>query len=185
MLFRSCTQFSLKPLKNPEEFWARVQLLIEDACARKADLILFPEYFSLSLIFSLSTGTFRERLLSAAKIEEDFVRRLQDLCDENDIAIVAGTFPHSEGDRILNRSWILLPGEPPIFQEKFHMTRLESETWNISSGKPELRLFRHAGALCAVAICYDVEFPNYCAAAAQSKVDILDRKSTRLNSSHT
>lgn len=169
------TQFSLKGLKKEYEFWKRVRKLCEAAKSKKADAILFPEYFSLSLVLIGENGSmgFRQRLLASPAIESAFIHEFRSISDQLDLLIVAGTIPHVEGPSILNRSWIFVPGEAPLFQDKVNMTRFESEEWKIGPGKPSLQLFRHAGALCAVATCYDVEFPHYCAAAAQSRVDVL------------
>lgn len=167
------TQFSLRGLKKKSDFWQRVNKICKEAKNKKADAILFPEYFSLSLILQNTNGSFRERLLNSVKIEDEFLNEFRSISEQLDLAVIAGSFPHIESNNILNRSWIFVPGDPLSFQDKIHMTRFESEEWKISPGKPELKLFRHAGALCAIAICYDVEFPAYCAAAAEKKVDVL------------
>lgn len=169
------TQFSLKRLKCEQDFWKRVRKLCDAAKSKKADAILFPEYFSLSLLLVNGSDdlSFRQRLLHSNEMEEKFVRELQSISDHLDVLIVGGTFPHVERNLIFNRSWIVTPGEAPLFQDKVNLTRFESEEWKLHPGKAQLRLFRHAGALCAVATCYDVEFPRYCAAAAQSRVDVL------------
>lgn len=167
------TQFSLKAVARPQDFWRRVKTLCETAKAKKADAILFPEYFPLSFLLTAQSGDFRKCLLESEGLEAEFLSELRALAERLDMTIIAGTFPHAFGGILLNRSWIMLPGESPIFQDKVNMTRFESEEWHISPGKPEMKLFRVAGALCAVAICYDVEFPQYCAAAAEKKVDVL------------
>ncbi len=167
------TNFSLQQTENPEEFWRRFRLMVEQAKGQEADLVLFPEYFSLSWLLA-EKGPFRERLLAAADLEARFVEEVRRAASEFRIGIIAGTFPHVEGkEEIRNRSWICLPGKQPVFQDKLHLTRSETEEWRVSPGSPELRVFTHLGVRCAVAICYDVEFPSYCAAAAEAKVDVL------------
>lgn len=170
------TQFSLKRLKREQDFWKRVRKACETAKGKRADSILFPEYFALSWLISVAGGEnsdFRQLLKNSTAAEHVFVRELQSIADQFDLLIVAGTFPHIEEEKVLNRSWIFLPWEAPQFQDKVNMTRSESEERNMSGAKPHLHLFRHAGALCAVAICYHVEFPQYCTAAAKSRVDVL------------
>lgn len=168
--------FSIQRPMEPEHFFQRVRRMAEYARSRDADFLLLPEYFSLSWLLA-EGGEFRERLLAAEDLEPRFVEEVRRAAAEFRIAIVAGTVPHVEttpqGKEIRNRSWICLPGKEPVFQDKVNMTRFESEEWKISGGAPELRVFTHQGARCAVAICYDVEFPAYCAAAAEARVDIL------------
>jgi predicted amidohydrolase len=167
------TNFSLQKTENPEDFWRRFRLMVQQAKGQEAELVLFPEYFSLSWLLA-EGGVFGERLFAGADFEARFVEEVRRASVEFRIGIIAGTFPHFENKaEIRNRSWICLPDQAPFFQEKLHLTRGEAERWKISPGAPELRVFTHGGARCAVAICYDVEFPSYCAAAAEAKVDVL------------
>lgn len=167
------TNFSLQKSISPEDFWRRFRQMVEQAKGYEAELVLFPEYFSLSWILA-DGGYFSERLLAAADLEARFVEEVRRAAAEFRIGIIAGTFPHVEGkNEVRNRSWICLPGKEPIFQDKLHLTRVENEEWKISPGSPELRVFTHLGARCAVAICYDVEFPAYSSAAADANVDVL------------
>ncbi len=167
------TNFSMQRPASPEEFWRRFRHLAEQARDRGAEIILFPEYFSLAWLLA-DGGKCAERLKAAADLESGFVEEACRAASELRLGIIAGTMPHVEGKlEPRNRCWICLPGQEPFYQDKLNMTRSEDEKWKISSGAPELRVFRYAGATCAVAICYDVEFPSYCAAAADAKVDVL------------
>lgn len=167
------TNFSMQKVSSPDEFWRRFRIMVEQARSYDAELVLFPEYFSLPWLLA-DGGAFRDRLLAAGDLEARFVEEVRRAAAEFRIGIIAGSYPHMEAkDDIRNRSWICLPGKEPIFQDKVNMTRFEAEKWNIRGGSPELRVFTHLGARCAVAICYDVEFPAYCAAAAESNIDIL------------
>ena len=170
------TNFSIQQPMEPEQFFTRVRRMAEYARSRDSDFLLFPEYFSLSWLLA-EGGDFEQRLLAAEDLEPRFVEEMRRAATEFRIAIIAGTVPHVEitpaGKELRNRSWICLPGKEPLFQDKVNLTRFEAEEWGISGGAPELRVFTHNGARCAVAVCYDVEFPSYCAAAAEAKVDVL------------
>lgn len=167
------TNFSMHKPLTPDDFFRRVRMMAEQARGQEAELLLFPEYFSLTWLLA-EGGNFRERLLAAGDLEARFVEEIRRAATEFRVGIVAGTIPHVEGkDEIRNRSWICLPGKDPVFQDKLHLTRFESEEWKMAPGPAELRVFRHLGATCAVATCYDVEFPAYSAAAAEARVDIL------------
>jgi predicted amidohydrolase len=165
--------FSMQHLSSPEEFWRRFRLLTEQARDRGAEIVLFPEYFSLPWLVA-DGGNFGERLQAAADLEARFVEEARRAAAEYRIGVIAGTVPHVENKtEIRNRCWICLPGKEPIYQDKVNMTRFEAEEWKIAGGANELRVFEWAGARCAVATCYDVEFPAYCAAAAEARVDVL------------
>lgn len=167
-------QFSLKPVLEDKDFWGRVYHFVTEASAAEADAILFPEYFSLSWIVSkFPKDNFRQALLKSKGLEQEFLTRLQALAESDSISIIAGTHPHVIGQSIFNRSWIFQPGVEPKFQDKVNMTRFEAEEWNIQPGSKRLQTFSLNGAKCAVAICYDVEFPSYSRAAAKAETEVL------------
>lgn len=167
-------QFSLKPVLNDKDFWGRIYHFVTEASAAGAEAILFPEYFSLSWILSrFPNEKFRSALLKSAALEKEFLTRMQALSDSDKITIIAGTHPHIVGQSIFNRTWIFQTGSTPKFQDKVNMTRFEAEAWNIQPGRNTLQTFSIQGVSCAVAICYDVEFPSYTAAAAEARTEVL------------
>ena len=169
----SAVQFSIKPVQDEGDFWERVAGFVDAATTASSNLVIFPEYFSLSWLLLNKTGDFRKSLLESAGKEKEFCERFEKLAKEKKLTIVAGTHPHISNAEILNRSWIFSPYQEPVFQDKMNMTRFEAEEWKISEGEQKLQTFPVAGAKCAVAICYDVEFPSYCAAAAEAGVEFL------------
>ena len=167
------TNFSLQRAASPEDFWRRFRVLTEQARDRGAEIVLFPEYFSLSWVLA-EGGRFGDRLFACADLEARFIEEARRAAAEFRLGVIAGTVPHVVSrEEIRNRCWICLPGREPFCQDKVHMTRFETEEWKITGGAPELRVFHHAGAKCAVAVCYDVEFPSYGAAAANAGADVL------------
>ena len=88
--------------------------------------------------------------------------------------MIIGTGPKiTENQTMINRAWIIFPDRKIISQDKVHMTRFEKEEWFISEGARELNLFKIGDTLCAVAICYDIEFPRYCEGLSEKGVQIL------------
>jgi predicted amidohydrolase len=57
-------------------------------------------------------------------------------------------------------------------QGKLHMTRFEREEWDVKS-RTELKVFETGIGKIAIAICYDVQFPEIIRAAARAGADIL------------
>jgi predicted amidohydrolase len=78
-----------------------------------------------------------------------------------------------EETRILNRCFVFRPRQDLVVQDKINMTRFENEEWRVSGGRPQLQTFTIGESLCAVATCYDVEFPSVAALAAEQRVDLL------------
>lgn len=163
-------QYYIRPVKSFDEFALQVKSLVETARDYKIKLLTFPEYFTTQL---LTLGNVErpilEQIRDLAKQEERIVNLLSDLSRKYNIIIVGGTMPgHSESDseKILNKCYVLSPDGSANIQAKLHMTRFENEEWFVSPGS-RLRLFEGSFGKFAVAICYDVEFPELARAAAR------------------
>lgn len=170
----STTQFALNPVDSDQSFWQRVEGLVKQAANENSEVLLLPEYFSLSwLVFRVGEATFRRNLERANELLPEIQDRFQKLSEQYNIAIIAGTIPVIDQERILNRCLIFRPRQEVLAQDKINMTRFENEEWKVSGGTPILNTFRIGEALCAVATCYDVEFPSVTALAAAQGVEIL------------
>ncbi len=91
---------------------------------------------------------------------------------EHGLYIVAGTVPHLTADgQLRNVCHVLSPSGARGVQAKLHMTRFERE-WAVTAGD-RLQIFETAFGRMAVAICYDVEFPELVRAAARQGVHVL------------
>lgn len=168
------SQFSLKALNRPQEFWTRVEALLTAAKREWATAVCFPEFFSLSWGMSLSTtGGFHERLRDMSSHLDEFLKSFQDLSDQFSQAIVAGTIPLVIEGELRNRCYIFRPRQPPLSHDKFRLVEVEKKGWQLCQGPERLQGFEWQGQRCAVAICYEVEFPQVSLALARAGVDVL------------
>lgn len=168
-------QYYIRPVKSFDEFTSQVDSLVQTAKDYKARIAVFPEYFTTQL---LTLGDVKRpieaQIVDLAKQEDRFVNFMSELSRENGIYIVAGTIPAVGEDKksIFNRSHFFSPNGKTGFQSKLHMTRFESEEWKVKSGKT-LKVFETDFGKIAIAICYDVEFPEIARVAAQQGAQIL------------
>jgi predicted amidohydrolase len=93
---------------------------------------------------------------------------------KSNLYIVAGTIPVMDDDEetIYNQSFFFGPDGGYGVQGKMHMTRFETEDWKISASS-KLKVFETSFGRLAIAICYDVEFPEIARAAARADASIL------------
>jgi predicted amidohydrolase len=97
------------------------------------------------------------------------------LAREGGIYIVAGSLPVRDPkspERLFNECHVFSPDGTHASQAKLHMTRFEKEHWKVSPGSG-LRLFETEFGRLAVALCYDVEFPEIARAAARQGAEVL------------
>lgn len=168
-------QYFIRPVQSFEQFYEQVAALVETAADYKCHLLVFPEYFTVQL---LTLGNIKrpiqEQIRDLAKQSPRYAEMFQKLAKDNGIYIVGGTIPVIEdgNDAIFNKSFIFSPNGDIGTQGKLHMTRFETEEWNVSAHQ-SLKVFETDFGRIAVAICYDVEFPEITREAARRDANIL------------
>jgi predicted amidohydrolase len=116
----------------------------------------------------------REQIRDLAKQSPRFIEMMSDLARRSKLYIAAGTIPVL-GDLdgpVYNQCYFFGPQGDYGVQGKLHMTRFESEDWSVSPHS-SLKVFETSFSKVAVAICYDVEFPEIARAAARQDAHIL------------
>jgi len=168
-------QYYIRPVKSFDDFNLQVEALVETAKDYKVRLITFPEYFTTQL---LTLGNVKrpiaDQIWDLATQEDRIITILAELSRKHKLIIVGGTLPgfNEEKTKILNKSYVFSPGGEQSLQAKLHMTRFEKEEWNVSAGS-RLRIFETDFGKFAVAICYDVEFPEIARTAARLGANFL------------
>lgn len=162
-------QYYIRPVKSFDDFALQVEALVETAKDYKVKLLVFPEYFTTQLLTLGNTKRpIAEQIRDLAQQEDRIVSFMAELSKKNKFIIVGGTLPGFDGSesRILNKCYVFSPDGSQSLQAKLHMTRFEKEEWFVSAGT-RLRIFETSFGKFAVAICYDVEFPEIARAAAR------------------
>lgn len=168
-------QYFIRPVADFDAFAAQVRGLVDTAADYRCQLIVFPEYFTLQL---LTLGDVTRPIQAQVRTLADWVPKVQELMSQlaaqRRVYIVAGTMPvwNDEGQGITNTSFVFGPDGRHGAQGKLCMTRFESEEWMVSASRG-LTIFETAFGRMAVAICYDVEFPEIVRAAALAGVKVL------------
>lgn len=169
-------QYFIRPVKSFDEFALQVEALVETAKDYKIKLLAFPEYFTTQLLTLGNTKRpIAEQIRDLASQESRIVNLISDLSVKHKMIIVGGSLPGMSADdpaKILNKCYVFSPNGALNLQAKLHMTRFESEEWFVSPGS-RLRIFECDFGKFAVAICYDVEFPEVARAAARCGAHFL------------
>lgn len=168
-------QYFIRPVDSFDGFADQVSALVAAAADYDTRLVVFPEYFTTQL---LTLGALDRPI-------DDQVRRLADhlprylelmagLARRHDVYVVGGTIPvRGDGDDVVhNDAFVFTPRGEHAVQGKLHMTRFEKEEWRVSP-RTALRVFDADFGRFAVAVCYDVEFPEIVRAAARRGAHLL------------
>jgi predicted amidohydrolase len=168
-------QYYIRPVERFEQFRDQVVALVETAADYECQLAVFPEYFTVQL---LTLGDMRapmpEQVRSLARHRDAYLELMEGLARRYKLYLQAGTIPvlDAESDEVFNEAYFFGPDGRFGTQGKLHMTRFETEDWHVSP-RSTLRIFETVFGKMAIAICYDVEFPEIVRAAARHGAHIL------------
>lgn len=169
-------QYFIRPVPSWEAFADQVTALVETAADYHCQLMVFPEYFTAQL---LTLGDIKrpmpEQVRDLAHQVDRYVALMTGLAKDHGLYVAGGTIPvlAAPGSNIVhNQAFLFSPQGTHGTQRKLHMTRFEAEEWDIKADAG-LRVFETAFGRVAIAICYDVEFPEIARAAARQDAHIL------------
>ena len=134
------------------------------AAAGGAGLLVFPEYGAMELTglpgMTNDPEDVPAQIAAIQHHREAWVETHRMMARTHTLTVIAGSIPwRLDNGTLVNRAWIAHPDGRLLHQDKAMMTRFEREHWGITGGSGGLGVFEVAGVRCAIAICYDIEFP--------------------------
>jgi predicted amidohydrolase len=168
-------QYYFRPISSYTQFKDQIEALVDTAHDYDCGLMVFPEYFTAQL---LTLGDVKRpidvQIRSLAREVPRYIETMQAMAKGAGIYICAGSIPTlaTDGDTLYNDSYFFGPTGDYGIQGKLHMTRWEREEWRVSP-RDKLKVFDTEMGRLAIAICYDVEFPEIARAAAHEGAKLL------------
>ncbi|RZM31263.1 MAG: GNAT family N-acetyltransferase [Sphingomonas sp.] len=154
-------QFQARAVKNFTEFVGNVEYFVDVAADYRADFVVFPELFSLSLLsFEEHSITPAEAIDKLTEHRAPLVEALSQMALRYNINIIGGSHPTRTDDgEIQNVAYVCLRDGSVHAQEKIHPTPNERYWWKIKGGDTIEAIQTDCGPI-GVLICYDSEFPE-------------------------
>ena len=154
--------------------------VVAQAGDQGAQLLVFPEYAAMSLAALFPDtikGHLQQELRAIQTLYRDWLALHANLAREHRLHILAGSFPvrisnANAAPIYRNRAHLFAPNGQSGWQDKWTMTRFETELWGISAGDA-LKVFDTALGRIAINICYDVEFPLLARAQVEAGAQII------------
>lgn len=120
------------------------------------DLVILPEFFT--------TGFISKDLDSVSELAESNTERtiseLKEIARYNSVAI-AGSFIARTADKFYNRAFVVEPSADVTFYDKRHLFSMSGEGEIFTKGERPMPTIRYRGWNIAIAICYDLRFPEW------------------------
>ncbi len=165
-------QYQMRRISSFDDFAQQCTFFVDAAAGYQADFVVFPEIFTLQLLSFLPTVSPGHAARQVANLTEPFVELFQRLSMRYAINIVAGShYTEKDGD-LFNVAYLFKRDGAIETQDKLHITPNERLWWGVKGGS-EVRVFDTDRGKVAIAICYDVEFPELARLAAARGAQIL------------
>lgn len=156
-----------KPVLNAEQALAILEQHIQQAKAEQAQLLIVPEMFLTG--YNIGAARVREQALNLAKHD---LKPLQALASRYQIALVVGFPEQDAGSSFNSASFIDEQGKTLSCYRKTHLFGGVDQA-QFTAGEQLSTVFTWQGWRCALAICYDIEFPELARAYALQGAELL------------
>ena len=160
----ACAQMEPRVGETPHNIRRGLEL-IGEAAAAGAELVVLPELCASGYVF-LS----REEALEAAEDSTRALTTWSDAAKAHKVHVVAG-FPEHSDDRLYNSAAVIGPEGLIGIHRKLHLWDAENRFFE--RGNEGIAVFTTRLGRLAVAICYDIWFPEVFRLAALQGADIL------------
>lgn len=162
------SQFRTKNLSTINDFEDHVKWHLDQAAEKKAELIVFPEFFTIELL------TLKEHKITNKHdmcdlfqtFAKEYTTYLQELftklAAEYQMVIAAGTHfaYHPEDDCCYNTAYLFSPDGQCFEQCKIHPSYEMVYNKSLTTPGKELNVFEINGVKYGIAVCYDNSFPE-------------------------
>lgn len=168
MIRVAAIQFSVGMSRTLAEHIDRVTSLADDAVARGASLVVFPEYLCADLLLParLDPGTPDPRSTDGLFTRLDsyfleFATAMSALAIRHRVWLIAGTYAHTDSDGLIrNSAQVFGPLGEHLEQPKQHVAyELIHNRSSVVPGTRQL-VIEMAGVEVAVLVCYDAQYPE-------------------------
>ena len=168
----ACVQYQMRKVKSFAEFAGQVAYFTDVAADYRADILLFPELFTLQLLSASATVSPQEGMRKLAEYTPRLVQLLKELAMKYGVTVIGGSHPVRTGKELTNICYIVLPSGEVVEQPKLHITPNERKWWGITGGH-DLRVVDTPRARIGVLICYDIEFPETARYLADAGAEVV------------
>ncbi|HEX8387280.1 MAG TPA: GNAT family N-acetyltransferase, partial [Rubricoccaceae bacterium] len=165
-------QYPMREIGSFDDFRRQITFFVDAAAGYKADFVVFPEIVTLQLLSYLPHREPGQSVRQLAALTGDVVELFQGLALKYAVNIVAGSHYAEEDGHLVNVSYLCRRDGSVDRQLKLHITPNERRWWGVRPGDA-VRVFDTDRGRVAIAICYDVEFPEVARIAAAGGAQIL------------
>jgi predicted amidohydrolase/ribosomal protein S18 acetylase RimI-like enzyme len=159
-------QYQMRQIASFDDFSTQATFFVDTASDTRADILVFPELFTLQLLSVLGKHAPGAAARELAKFTPQYLELFNDLAIRYNVNIIGGSMFSEEGGHLYNVSYLFRRDGTIEKQAKLHVTPNERRWWGVTPGD-RLRIFDTDCGPLAIFICYDIQFPELARIAAE------------------
>lgn len=152
-------QYQMRSIHSFSEFATQCEFFIDTASDYRCDFVLFPELLTNQLLALVPAERPGDSARKLHQFTDEYVAFFHHAAMRYNVNVIAGTHLTVEDDVLYNIAYLFHRDGRVDKQYKIHITPAEARWWGVSAGN-EVRVFETDRGRVAIAICYDVEFPE-------------------------
>ncbi|MCO5258979.1 MAG: hypothetical protein M9916_02430 [Crocinitomicaceae bacterium] len=172
----AAAQYPFQKVKSINEWQQKMDEWVQDAVAKNADVLVFPEYGSLELacLFPEDVQNNSQQLfIDFQQLFPTFLRTFQTLVVKYKKIIIAPSFIQRHNNSFCNRVYVFGANGGIDYQDKLFLTRTEKEEWHLIDAPQRLVVFKADWGKFGIQMCYDSEFAIGSDLLAKQGIDLL------------
>lgn len=155
----AAVQYQMRPVENFDAFVRQCEFYVDTAAEYRCDFVLFPELLTNQLLGLVPADRPGASARNLHRYTEGYIEAFGKMAIRYNVNIVAGTHLTVENETLYNIAYLFHRNGRISKQYKLHITPSEQRWWGVSPGD-RLDVFDTDRGKVAIAICYDVEFPE-------------------------
>ncbi|HEX5112070.1 MAG TPA: GNAT family N-acetyltransferase, partial [Saprospiraceae bacterium] len=165
-------QYQMRTIKDFDEFAAQCEYFVDVASDYRSDFVMFPEMLTMQLLSFLPSERPAKSARRLSEYTDRYIDMFNQLSVKYNINIIGGSHLNVENDDLFNIAYLFRRDGTIGKQYKIQITPHEKKWWGVKGGD-KIEVFDTDCGKIAIAICYDVQFPELVRITAAKGAEIL------------
>jgi predicted amidohydrolase/ribosomal protein S18 acetylase RimI-like enzyme len=168
----AAVQYQMRTVKDFSEFASHCEYFVDVASDYRSDFVLFPEMLTMQLLSFMPVERPAQSARRLSEFTDRYIEFFNHLAVKYNINIIGGSHFNVENDNLYNIAYLFRRDGTIGKQYKIQITPHEKKWWGVKGGD-KIEVFDTDCGRVAIAICYDVQFPELVRIAAIKGAQIL------------
>jgi predicted amidohydrolase/ribosomal protein S18 acetylase RimI-like enzyme len=165
-------QYQHRPVASFQNFAEQCEYFVDVASEYKCDFILFPEIFTTQLLSLIKADNPAMAMRKLSEFTPSYLEFFTRQALKYNVNIIGGSHFTLEGDNLYNVAYLFRRDGTLGKQYKLHITPSEKTWWGVKGGQ-RVEVFDTDKGKIAIAVCYDIEFPEVARIAVERGARII------------